>query len=72
MTAIAFHHREPGSGGLIRLAGELARALVEARRASVARRAHAALAPQIRADIGLPPRLTDRFDGPRARGSRRD
>jgi hypothetical protein len=72
VTAIAFHHREPGSGGLIRVVRELARALVEARRASAARRAHAALAPNIRADIGLPPRLTDRFDGPRGPGARSD
>jgi uncharacterized protein YjiS (DUF1127 family) len=53
MTAIAYHHQRPGSGGLIRLVREVAQHLAKAHRASVERRALAELDPYLLADIGL-------------------
>jgi uncharacterized protein YjiS (DUF1127 family) len=55
VTAIAFHHSRPGSGGLIRLASELVGRLARAYRAHLERRALAELDPYILADIGLDP-----------------
>ena len=55
MTAIAFHHHSPNSGGLIRLARDLLARLAVAHRAAVERRALAELDPYILADIGLDP-----------------
>jgi uncharacterized protein YjiS (DUF1127 family) len=55
MTAIAFHHNRPGSGGLIRLMRELVGRIGRAHRARLERRALAELDPFILADIGLDP-----------------
>ena len=55
MTAIAYHHNRPGSGGLIRLVRELVAALAKAQRASAERRALAELDAYLLADIGLDP-----------------
>lgn len=72
MTAIAYHHNRPGSGGLIRLVRELVAALVKAQRASAERRALAELDPYLLADIGLDPASVRRAGDQRAVRAARD